>query len=227
MAKYILLVLVCSFTTKAQTFILNSAVLKSHQTDKAKNAQAMLVAAFASLDITVEFRYRPDKRSIVEANSGQVDGEFARIPSIVNDYPNLIVVPVSLADLDVVAFTAKPTIDLSGYIIGEQQYRIGYLSGWKNVRDLLANYPNKKEIGEYTTLFRLLIRQRVDLVFFTQTAGEKILRATPNIPYSKSSSLLAYSVYLVLHKKHAQLVPKLAASLQRVQKGYLTNYRNQ
>ncbi|NRA54118.1 MAG: hypothetical protein HRU23_08240 [Gammaproteobacteria bacterium] len=224
MSKFVALIcLLCSFFVKAQTFVINSAVIESHQTPKSKYAQLMLKEAFHSLNIDVEFRYRPDKRSIVETNNGHADGEFARIATIVDDYPNLVVVPESLAQMDIVAFTAQPSINLAGYKIEQHNYSIGYLSGWKNLTDILVNYPNKKAIGEYKTLFRLLARQRIDVLLFTKNAGEQILDAMAPLPYQRSPVLFTYPVYLVIHKKHVDLVPQLATSLRRLKLKYSTN----
>lgn len=97
-----------TFAIKAQTFVLNSALLASHQTAKVINGLPMLVEVFGSLGLEIEFRYRPNKRSITETNNGVADGEFARIASIAEDYPNVIVVPEPLAQLDIVAFCNGP-----------------------------------------------------------------------------------------------------------------------
>jgi len=224
MRKFIALIfLLGCFFVKAQTFVINSAVLESHQTPKSKHAQLLLKEAFRSVNIDVEFRYRPDKRSIIETNNGHADGEFARIAAIVDDYPNLVVVQESLAQMDIVAFTAQPSINLVDYKIDQHNFSIGYLSGWKNLIDLLVNYPNKKAIGEYKTLFRLLARQRIDVVLFTKNAGEQILDAMAPLPYQRSQVLFTYPVYLVIHKKHAGLVPQLTASLRRLNRKYSIN----
>lgn len=114
-----------------------------------------------------------------------------------------------------------PSIDLSNYKIDQHQYRIGYLSGWKNVTDLLSDYPNKKAVGEHDTLFKLLAGKRLDIVLFNRTAGKKILDDSQEFNYKISSSLLSFSVYLVVHKKHAALVPQLAAKLKKFKSHYL------
>jgi len=214
----ILLFLFCVGTAHSQTFVLNSPLLKSHQTAKVKNGLALLVEAFGALGIDVEFRYRPDKRSIAEANAGLVDGDFVRIASIVKRYPNVVVVPEALSAMNIVAFSIKPSIDLSEYKINQHQYHIGYLAGWKHVSEMLQGYPEQTSVGEYDTLFRLLIGERVDVVFYNKTAGELILRDQHVQQYQVSSPLLSYTTYLVLHKKHANLVPQLAVQLKHFKK---------
>ncbi|NRA84808.1 MAG: hypothetical protein HRU22_13885, partial [Gammaproteobacteria bacterium] len=65
---------------------------------------SLMTEAFNRLGITIEYRYRPDCRSIIEANNGMV------------------------------AFSLNPEIDLSSYRIGDNDYHIGYMHGWVNVR---------------------------------------------------------------------------------------------
>jgi len=224
--SFLVLSLCCLNTTaKQQTLVINSAVLESHRTTASFNAQTMIVEAFNKLGIEVIFRYRPDKRSIVEANSGLVDGEFARISSITQDYPNLLLVPESIADLDIVAFAISPKIELSDYQINQHNYHIGYLLGWKNIDQLLVDYQHKSGLGDHLTLFKLLAKDRLDVVLFTKTAGQEILARQKIMTYQASPSLLAYPVYLILHKKHAKLVSKLAAQLKIIKGNYPSNFR--
>jgi len=181
----------------------------------------MIREAFGTLGYQVQYRYRPDKRSIKEANSGMADGDFLRMATIVDDYPNVVVVPEALAQLDIVAFTIDPKIDLTNYQINQHQYLIGYLSGWKNVADLVDSYPNKTAVGEHVALFKLLIHGRIDVVLFTQDAGETILKALHNYNYQISSSLFSYPVYLVLNQRHSKLALPLAAKIKKLKNKYL------
>lgn len=64
---FLLVSLMYNAEINAKTFILNTPLLKSHETTQVKNILAMLTDAFGALDIKVEFRYRPDKRLIIEA----------------------------------------------------------------------------------------------------------------------------------------------------------------
>ena len=204
--------------------IINSTTLQSHQTPVAINAQAMLVEAFDTLGFDIEFRYRPYKRSIEEVNNGIADGDLARISSITQGYPNLVLVPESIADFDIVAFTTTPGIKLIDYKITQHRYHVGYLLGWRNIEHLLKGYQPKSAVGDHHTLFKLLIKKRFDVVLFTQVAGERILSSQKIVDYQTSPSLLAYPVYLILNKKHTNLVAKLAAQLKIMKNKYPGNF---
>lgn len=69
--------------------IINSATLHTHNDSQDKTTIRLMTKAFKQFGITIELRYRPDRRSIVEANNGVVDGEFVRIASITDKYPNI------------------------------------------------------------------------------------------------------------------------------------------
>ena len=62
-----------------------------------------------------------------------VDGEFARIATISDQYPNVVIVPEPFGHYEMVAFSLNPEIDLSSYRIGDNDYHIGYMHGWVNV----------------------------------------------------------------------------------------------
>jgi len=212
-------------STLNQTFVLNSPLLKSHPTARVKVGLAIITDAFSALGIKVEFRYRPDKRSVTEANTGLVDGDFARIARVVREYDNLIVVPETLGVTNIVAFSLGKNIDLSDYKINQHQYNIGYISGWANVSSLLKDYRNKVAVVEYDVLFKFLVHKRVDLVLYNPVAGEKILQSQHIYDYQISQSLLINETYLVLNKKHAALAPQLAIEIKRAKIKYAQKQR--
>lgn len=213
MLKYFLILSLpfISWLTLSQTMIINSATLKTHKLIMSNTNLSLMTEAFNRLGITVEYRYRPDRRSIIEANNGMVDGEFARIATISDQYPNVVIVPEPFGHYEMVAFSLNPEIDLSSYRIGDNDYHIGYMHGWVNVTTLLQDYPIKTSIADHELLFKLLRLGRIDVVLFTKVGGEKILtNAQPKVNYSLSTPLLTYPTYLVLNKKHAAIAPRLA-----------------
>ncbi|NRA72470.1 MAG: hypothetical protein HRU24_15750 [Gammaproteobacteria bacterium] len=64
----------------------------------------------------------------------------------------------------------------------------------------MQDYQLKSAVGDHRTLFKLLVKKRFDVVLFTQVAGERILASQDVLSYQTSQSLLAYPLYLVLHK---------------------------
>jgi len=125
-----------------------------------------------------------------------------------------------LAHANLVAFTLNPAIDLTHYQLTKNQYTIGYLAGWANATALLKNYENQIAVSEYDLLFKLLANKRIDLAIYTQAAGDDILSKMNITNYQTSPSLLPYTTYFLLHKKHAALAPKLAIEIKRAKLKY-------
>lgn len=225
---FIFLISLVCFNASAhqKKLIINNTILQSHQTPQAINTQAMLVEAFDALGIDIEFRYRPYKRSIEEVNNGVADGDVARISSITQGYSNVVLVPESIANIDIIAFTTTPGIDLMGYKVDQHRYHVGYLLGWKKIENFLQVYERKSAVGDHHTLFKLLVKKRFDVVLFSQVAGENILASQNIVNYQTSPSLLTYPVYLILNKKHTNLIAKLAAQLKIMKKKYSGNFKH-
>jgi len=206
-------------TSERPMMTINSALLQTHKTQQVIEAKRTIYQAFSLLGIDVEFRYRPDKRAIHEANSGIVDGEFARVKHITDDYPNVIVVPESLAEVEMVEFAIKAEKPANQVSFSDQQRRVGYMLGWKNSGDMLASHPHKVAMSDHIKLFNVLFHDRIDTVLYTKKAGIEILKKqNRQLKTIISKPLQAYSVYLVMHKKHAELVPKLAAKIKEVKR---------
>lgn len=212
--------------TTPQTMIINTAILNTHNKSLNKTTEFLMTQAFKRLGITIELRYRPDRRSIVEANNGIVDGEFARITSITDTYPNVVIVPEPLAYRDLVVFSLNPDIDLSSYHLGQKDYLIGYMFGWKNASDLLRDHQEKTSTSDHEVLFKLLKQGRIDLALYTRIGGiDNLTENMHNAKYSYSQSLLRYPAYLVLHKKHRAIAPKLAQVFRELKAEYYGRLR--
>jgi len=198
----------------SQAFIINSALLESHKSQSLVDTKSMIVAAFDALGLVVEFRYRPDKRSIYEANAGMADGEFARVGTIADSFPNLIVVPEPLAQSDLVEFSLASK---GVAIFSNQHRRIGYMKGWNFLDQMLADNPDMIGISHHKKLFKLLFHDRYDTVIYTKEAGLKILKELQRDNQTIiSKPVYSYPVYLVLHHKHTELVPQLAEQFKRL-----------
>jgi len=217
----------CWASEKADSpvFIINSALLESHKSQGLVDTKLMIIAAFEALGLTVEFRYRPDKRSIYEANTGMVDGEFARVSTIADSFPNLIVVPEPLAQSNLVEFSLASK---GVAIFSNQHRRIGYIKGWNFLEQLLADNPDMIGISHHNKLFKLLFHDRYDTVIYTKEAGLKILKELQRDNQTiVSEAVYSYPVYFVLHDQHAELAPQLAEQFKRLKEGVVnTNSDN-
>jgi len=72
--------------SKSQTFIIHSATVHTHRDSINQATLSFMTEVFVRLCIAIELCYRPDRRSIVEANLGVADGEFVHVASITDKY---------------------------------------------------------------------------------------------------------------------------------------------
>ena len=77
----------------------------------------------------------PGERSIVDANSGAVDGEAARVAHLNSDnYPNLIQVPEPIMVAKEGAYSTDTSIRINGWeSLGGKGFKVGLLKGLKSV----------------------------------------------------------------------------------------------
>jgi len=194
----------------------------------------MLNYSFNKLNIDLEFRQRPDKRSILEVNMGLADAEFTRIKSITQHYENLIIIPESMITVDLVAFSIDKAIDLNNFTLKENPYHIGYVAGFKMAENALINHRLKSYVSHRDKLFNLLINKRFDIVLYIQKEGinriEKTLTALNKTDryYNISTPLQSPKLYFVLNKRHQELVPKLTIYFKEFKSKYPINsyYQN-
>jgi len=156
----------------------------------------------------------PAERGLKNVNSGIEDGEMSRIKGLEKLYPNLVRVPEKIMDWEFVAFSFQK-IDLSHGWSGLLPYSVSYINGWKILE---KNVPKKAEQTKVRTpeqLFSILSKKRTDLILYERWGGllftkEHHLR---NVKI-QSPPLATKEMFIYLHKKHLDIVPKLAASLK-------------
>lgn len=151
-------------------------------------------------------------RAINLANDGVDDGIAARIEGLEAKFPNLVLVPEPIFVNDFVACGLGPMPDRTNWEnLGS--YRISYIIGWQifdnNVR------PNRelllaKDAEQLFLLLKagktdLILHERMQALWLAKDAGLRIKIAEPPLARVK--------MFIYLHRRHADLVPKLSAEL--------------
>jgi len=156
----------------------------------------------------------PAERGLKNANKGIiVDGEMSRVAGLNKKYANLVRVPEKIMDWEFVAFSYKP-VSLAGGWSDLSKKSIAHINGWKILE---KNIPNTAEITRTSSaenLFNLLRKKRTDYVIYERWGGRYILeKMTMNGVQLCKNPLAVKEMFIYLHKKHENLVPKLSASL--------------
>ena len=171
--------------------------------------------AFRRAGVKLRLVKLPAERALINADLGIGDGDLSRIAGLETLYPNLISVPEKLADLTFAAFSKDATLPARWDAIRARP--VGYIKGWKIYEKQLSGAGNLVEADDAQQLFRLLKLNRIDVALYERWFGLALLRQQDIKDVRMLEPALATKeMFIYLHKRHAALVPKLAAALRAI-----------
>jgi len=179
--------------------------------------------AYRRLDLDVEFTWLPTKRSLIEANQGDCDGEMMRITGVDQTFENLLPIPITIAHLEGVAFAKTPLASGMPPITNWQDLRhlhpyiiSGELYAEQGTHDMIVG-----RVETYQQLFNMLEKGHIDVGIGIRNVGlVEITRHFPNSKIGVYGSPLAYfSMYHYIHKNKRHLKDKLQAVLKAMALG--------
>lgn len=178
----------------------------------------ILKEAYARLGYDVAFVEVPAERALVMANQGRVDGEAGRVPVIEPRCPNLIRVPTSLYTNRVVAFVRSDGIPYVASWDELARYRVGAVLGYKFVGKMTSNM-NRTVVSDYAKLFNMLTNGRIDVAVVEYFDVLPALRSLDLKTIRLLQPPLAFNpMYHYLHKRNADLVPRIDRVLRDMQR---------
>ena len=158
----------------------------------------------------------PAERGLRDANAGIADGDLSRIAGIERLYTNLLRVPESTIETRFSAFTRGEAFVTDGWhsLAGR---RVGIIKGWKILERNLGEARDIVYAKSARQLFRLLERDRVDVVLYAERLGREYLRANGLTDVRVlAPPLEVQSMYIYLNARHRALVPRIAAALREM-----------
>ena len=182
-------------------------------------ADNALTNAYKNLNYDINFLTLPSKRSLKEANSGNVDGEMLRAIGVEKRYPNLIHVPIVLCSVESVLLANKAVTINS--LADLKNYRIGITTGYVDQENIARKYNlNVMRAAKDEILQIMLLRDRVDIIFSTEQKAHTLLQK-----YQDNEKYNIYKVktlnrkidlYHYIHKKHQAILPMLTEELKKL-----------
>ncbi|HEY9099579.1 MAG TPA: transporter substrate-binding domain-containing protein [Thiobacillus sp.] len=183
------------------------------------NGQGFLDAiageAFRRAGVRLRLVKLPAERGLINANAGIDDGDLSRIVGLDAQYPNLIRVPEKLIDWEFSAFSKNASLPAARDVL--RSHPVGYIRGWKIYEHYLANAPAITASDDSAQMFRLLQLNRIDVALYERWLGLSLMRRMDIkgiVPLEPAISKKEMFIYL--HKRHADLVPKLAEALRAI-----------
>ena len=220
MRTYVFIVLI-SFTSNVLAS--PSMVLTTWSSPPYSNPQQngyfdlLLKEAFSRLDINITIENRPAERSLKDANSGVTDGDFFRVSEIGLSYPNLLIVPEPLYQMEFVAFSKMENLTLPNSWDSLSGYNTGYVIGWKIIEENIGDMYGNSAVGSQEILFKLLDANRIEVAIYSRHFGRELINkfGLKNI-YMAHQPLAVKPMYLFLHKRHGAIIPQLTNILKEM-----------
>ncbi len=175
-------------------------------------AVEVLDKAYRRLGHTFRVQLLPPKRALVEANSGQLDGDIARLIHVTKEYSNLKVVPVPVSAIQISAFTRDPKIRIDDWK-DLKNHHSGVVIGFRYIESRLEGHSHTKTTSALS-LYRMLRSGRVDIAIDSSLRGLKTLQENDiNGVFLLRPPIETVAEYHLLHKSNEYLIPKLTTVL--------------
>jgi len=174
--------------------------------------------AFRRAGVTLKLVKLPPERGLINANEGIEDGELSRIGGLEKHYPNLVRVPEKTYDLEFVVFTLKKKLSRVSWTALEP-LSVGHIKGWKIFEQNLTPKTSVTLADTPAQLFELLKRERIDAALYGGWMGQVLIRQM-DIKGARANKppLATREMFIYLHKRHADLAPRLAAELRAMKR---------
>jgi hypothetical protein len=167
--------------------------------------RSVLEKSYAELGFDINYIPVPLGRSLIEVNSGHIDGFLVRAGSLTNEYPNLVKVPFSLLQSKILLITNPKVCDQCNL---SQLSNVATLRGYKAFEYYMIENAielNLVQVVNYKQIFGMLAAGRVEGVVLPHHGS-----SLPKFKGKWTTRVLGtYSSYHYVHKKHSKLVPRL------------------
>lgn len=180
----------------------------------------ILKEVYAEIGINLEFLEMSNRRGLVEANAGRVDGDAARFSEALQDYPNLMTVPFAL-DRAVIILLCVPETDCSDNALKDAKNRILVPTETPVVRRFIVTYPADFTPVSYSLAkaHELLSMGRFEYALYVST--ELYPHQDITDKFNLNWAILeSFPIFHVLHKDHEILAGAIAPVLSRVLERY-------
>jgi hypothetical protein len=198
-------------------------------------ANLTLTEAFRRNNIKFQLKYYPAKRAAEMVETGQADGEAARVYDFAQagNYPNHLRVEEPYIEVTVMGLAVKAGIKVEGMdSLKNTGYNVSYRRGNKVLETGLPKVVAQEQIIAVDTHeqgLRMLVVGRTELYF----ASNEIYAISQTDEFKtagiKNVGVLYSTVlYPYLHKRYIALAPKLAETLHQMKiEGLIKQYEEQ
>ncbi|RVU34516.1 hypothetical protein EOE67_14815 [Rheinheimera riviphila] len=182
--------------------------------------EQQLTQAYRAIGYQLNIQYLPAERSLKMSSQGKFDGELFRIAAVGQHYPQLLQVPVPLAQVQLYAFVHAGREHEFGLWQQDATLRIGFVRGFK-MAELYDVAGHKTMVNTPGQAVQMLQQNKIDLLMedlqslHEATAGDEQAANLVRLPEVLATEQLFHFV----HQRHQHLIPALSEQLQRQTEG--------
>lgn len=202
-----------------QTLVLNSVFYSPLTSESRDGLLDQVYQELASrLGIKIEIHnLSAAERTLINVNNGVVDGDVGRILGFEKQYPNLVSVPVPVMKFEMMVFSRNVDFRVAGPD-SIKPYNIGIVRGWRILELASVGAKSVTTVDSAEQMFSMLDKNRIDIALLEKLEGLQIVKSMDikGIKILQPSLLEGYW-YLYLNKKHAALIPRIAAELRKME----------
>lgn len=231
-AIFLFLCLTMAFSARAtEKQIIMSSFAPAESSLYTRLFDRLYTEAFKRLGYTFKFKIVPVVRASVEANQGITDGEPGRLFDHGDKYSNLIRVPEPVVTVTFAAYATRPDIKVESWeSIKKAGYRVDVMRGLSFIKESGLDPRNVSELNDRSQAYPRLLSSRADVYVDVAFDFTPLMRS----PQYKNSTIREVGVlskreaYGFLHKKHKDLVPRLAEIFRQMKKeGLIEQYERE
>ena len=180
-------------------------------------AAEVLVKAYKKANIEINPLFLTLQESLQRSNSGETDGELARINAIPRFSPNLNKVPVSITSVEAVAFSKNTSLFINDWS-DLRGHKLTIVKGAKFIetetKDLKRNL-----VATFEDALHLLQSDKTEIIVIPKLASINLIYQNKYHDIKPiSNSLKRLKLYHFVHKKNLHLIPVITPILQAMEK---------
>ncbi|WP_321393337.1 hypothetical protein [Emcibacter sp.] len=183
------------------------------------NLKDLVTSSYQTLNIKVQWQILPAARCLSMANEGVLDADLARTPTVIERYPNLIIVPVQILSVGIDLYgleTPENMPPAPSKLLANQSLTIAYPNNSVYIENMVSN-PNSIGTNSGEHMIKLLRKGRVDYILIPRIELQRLKKAGSNVDDLTliRENYVEIKGYHILHRKHEALVEKLEAEFKK------------
>lgn len=203
----------------AEALVLNTSAREPRSLPDGSGFEDKIIQeAFQRIGVPATIVYQPPERALVNANEGVIDGDCWRVSGLSARYPNLLEVPEPVDLVFIKVFTRNPAMRITSWA-DLKPYNVAYINGWKILEANVLGTRSLEKVKDLEMLLALLARDRTEAVLVDPVMGREEVRRMGFTGIRVLEPPLArQDMHIYLHKRHAELVPRLSEALRQMKR---------